>query len=167
MIRVLALVILAVVAAGCNRGIDETTTTSSTAPEAGSTTTSAPDEEIDGPGEVVETTTTIPLIILDWTVALEGDGLDGKILVVEVPAGEATDRALENVILDVLEEYDPVERLDVVDDAEAVDLVRLEPDSLTEEEAAVVADHHLANYSDGYVTFTGPFEEVPGYSYGS
>lgn len=167
MIRVLMLVILAVVAAGCNRGIDETTTTSSTVPEAGTTTTTVPDEGVEGPDEVVDSTTTIPLIVLDWTVALEGDGLDGKILVVEVPPGEATDRALENVILEVLEEYDPVERLDVVDDPGAVDLVRLEPDSLTEEEAAVVADHYLANYSDGYVTFTGPFDEVPGYSYGS
>ncbi|MEX1286435.1 MAG: hypothetical protein AB1Z57_00700 [Acidimicrobiia bacterium] len=166
----LVLAILALSVAACNRGGDDTTTT--TVPDAattstvaiagGDTTTTAPAE---APDE--STTTTQPLIVLDYDVRFKGQSDGGAIMVVEVPGGQATDRALENLLLEVLDEHDPVAVLDVVDAPEAVELVRLDPTSLTEEEAAVLGDHHLLNYSDGYVTFTGPFEDVPGYVYGS
>jgi ABC-type glycerol-3-phosphate transport system substrate-binding protein len=167
---VLVLLILALSVAGCNRGDDEATTT--TAPSDAATTTTvaaggggeAPTESTEA---VAETTTTVPLIVLDYEVRFKGQGDGGAIMVVEVPGGEATDRALENLLLEVLDEHDPVVRLDVVDDPEAVELVRLDPAGLTEAEQAVLADHHLLSYEDGFVTFTGPFEDVPGYVYGS
>jgi len=166
---VLLFVIFALSVAGCNRGEDEATTTTA-APDAVTTTTVA-----GGGGEAPsestvttpETTTTIPLIVLDYDVRFKGQGDGGAIMVVEVPGGEATDRALQNLLLEVLDEHDPVARLDVVDDPEAVELVRLDPTGLTESEQQVLADHHLLSYEDGLVTFTGPFEDVPGYVYGS
>lgn len=173
---VLVLVVLASFLAACNRGADDTTTTTAPA-DAGTTTTVAiagggdddadteDGDDVDAPEE--STTTTVPLIVLDYDVRFKGQGDGGAIMVVEVPQGEATDRALENLLLEVLDEHDPVERLDVVDDPGAVDLVRIDPETLTEEEQAVLTDHHLLTYADGYVTFTGPFEEVPGYVYGS
>ena len=167
---VLVALILALSVAGCNRGDDEATTT--TAPSDAATTTTvagggggeAPTESTEA---AVETTTTLPLIVLDYEVRFKGQGDGGAIMVVEVPGGEATDRALENLLLEVLDEHDPVVQLDVVDDPAAVELVRLDPTGLTGAEQAVLADHHLLSYEDGFVTFTGPFENVPGYVYGS
>jgi ABC-type glycerol-3-phosphate transport system substrate-binding protein len=167
---VLVLLILALSVAGCNRGDDESTTTTSS-PEAVTTTTLAGGGGGEAPTEsteaVAETTTTIPLIVLDYDVRFKGQGDGGAIMVVEVPQGEATDRSLENLLLEVLDVHDPVAQLDVVDDPEAVELVRLDPEGLTEEEQQVLAEHHLLSYEDGFVTFTGPFEDVPGYVYGS
>jgi hypothetical protein len=167
----LVIAILALSVAACNRGGDDTTTT--TEPDAATTSTVAiaggdtttTSEPTDAPGGT--TTTTQPLIVLDYDVRFKGQSDGGAIMVVEVPGGEATDRALENLLLEVLDEHDPVAELDVVDAPEAVELVRLDPTALTEEEAAILGNHHLLNYSDGYVTFTGPFEDVPGYVYGS
>lgn len=168
---VLVLVIFALSVAACNRGEDEATTTTAP-PDAATTTTLAGGGGEDGaPTESTvaapDTTTTVPLIVLDYEVRFKEPGDGGSIMVVEVPPGEATDRALENLLLEVLDDHDPVARLDVVDDPEAVDLVRLDPEALTEEEAAVLANHHLMTYADGTVTFVGPFSEVPGFVYGS
>ena len=167
---VLLTVIIALSVAGCNRGDDESTTTTA-APAAVTSTTLADGGGGEAPTESTvaapETTTTIPLIVLDYDVRFKGQGDGGAIMVVEVPGGEATDRALQNLLLEVLDDHDPVARLDVVDDPAAVELVRLDPTGLTESEQQVLADHHLLTYEDGLVTFTGPFEDVPGYVYGS
>jgi hypothetical protein len=79
-----------------------------------------------------------------------------------------TDRDLEQLIFDVVDTYSPVAVAYVVDDASAVEPALADPETLTDEEKAILETHLLLKLTDGTsVSFEGPLEDTPGFEIGS
>lgn len=169
----MAIALLVLVASACSRGGDPDATT--TVPGGAETTTTTAGPGV-GPGtgggettttESTTTTTTVPLVELTHEIRIQGQGSQGVILVIQVPGGVATDRALEDLFVDLVDQYAPVQRMHVVDSLDAAELVLRDPTTLTEDEQAVLDAHHLLSYLDNTVTFEGPFADIEGFVYGS
>jgi hypothetical protein len=168
----MAIALLVLVASACSRGGDLDATT---VPGGAETTTTTAGPGV-GPGtgggdttttESTTTTTTVPLVELTHEIRIQGQGSQGVILVIQVPGGVATDRALEDLFVDLVDQYAPVQRMHVVDSLDAAELVLRDPTTLTEDEQAVLDAHHLLSYLDNTVTFEGPFADIEGFVYGS
>ncbi len=168
-IAVVILLLLSLALAGCNResDADVTTTlptaTTTTVADATSTTTT------EGAEEPTTTTTAAPpsVIELAYQVMFRGTTDGRNVVVLMIEEGTATDVALETLAREALDEFAPLAELHVVDDEEAVELVRLDPDSLTDEERAVLAQHHLLSVREAVLTFEGPFEDLGEFILGS
>ena len=165
------LLVLSIALVGCNRESDQDVTTTlpgpttTTASVAASTTTTS-----EAPEQTETTTTTEapPSVIeLTYQVMFRGTTDGRNVVVLMIEEGTATDIALETLAREALDEFAPLAELHVVDAEEAVELVRLDPDSLTDEEQAVLAQHHLFSVREAVLTFEGPFEDLGEFVLGS
>lgn len=164
------LLVLSIALVGCNResGQDVTTTlpgpTTTTAPPASTTTTS----EAPAQAEATTTTEAAPSVIeLAYQVRFKGVTDGRNVVVLQIEEGTATDVALETLAREALEEFEPLAELHVVDAEEAVELVRLDPASLTDEERSILSQHHLISVRDAVLTYEGPFADLGEFVLGS
>ncbi|NND84002.1 MAG: hypothetical protein HKN46_02525 [Acidimicrobiia bacterium] len=165
--------LLSVALAGCNRESDTDVTTTvpaaSTTTEAGaeeSTTTTEADEPV--VDESTPTTVAPPSVIeLAYQVRFKGVTDGRNVVVLQIEEGTATDVALETLAREALDEFEPLAELHVVDAEEAVELVRLDPASLTDEERSVLDQHHLLSVRDAVLTYEGPFADLGEFVLGS
>lgn len=168
-------VALALVAAACNRGAEPELTVPPTQPapttaEAPSTTESVDAETSVTDGSENGTETTVPraIEITDFEVAVATTVDEGEVRWLVVPPEDYTDRDLEQFVLDRVESEDGLWELYVVDNASAVDALRVESGSRTPEEQSLVDDHFLVSLTEGnVVNFHGPFADVPSFVVGS
>ncbi len=164
----LPLLALTLLGTACDRASDTTTTTM---PSAVVTTSSteAPVETIVAEDTIPETTTTIAssVIHLEYQVRFKGT-TDGKtVVILQIDEGTATDIALESLARQAVDEFEPLTELFVVDAEEAIELVRVDPSSLTDEEKSVLAQHWLLHVKDAVLSFKGPFSGLDGFILGS
>lgn len=165
--------LLSLVLVACDREADGDVTTTVPAPTTTSdaateetTTTTAVEEPV-----VEETTTTTPappsVIELAYQVRFRGVTDGRNVVVLQIEQGTATDVALETLARGALDEFEPLAELHVVDAEEAVELVRLDPGSLTDEERSVLDQHHLLSVREAVLTFEGPFSDLGEFILGS
>ena len=172
--RVALLVALCLSVVACNRGAEPELTVPPTQPAptsdaAPTTVAPAADPTTTTASEAGAETTVPPAIdITDFEVAVATAVDEGEVRWLVIPPEDYTDRDLEQFVLGQVDESENLWELYVVDDAEAVDALRVEPGSRTEEEAALVDQHFLISLTDGNVVeFHGPFADVPGFVVGS
>ena len=119
----------------------ESTTTSVT-PSGDSTTTSLVGQPVDG----------------EEIVARESDTA-GETLYIVIPPGAYTDVDIENFVLDLVEGGTATFGAEIFDDAAAVEAYRKAEAERTEEETALIAEHHFVSLQNGTtMVFRGPFE---------
>ena len=163
--------LLSVVLAACDREADSDVTTTvpsstTTAAVAESTTTT----EAEAPAVEDPTTTTVapPSVIeLAYQVRFKGVTDGRNVVVLQIEQGTATDIALETLAREALDEFEPLAELHVVDSEDAVELVRLDPTSLTDEERSILEQHHLISVREAVLTFEGPFADLGEFILGS
>ena len=165
------LVVVGLIAVGCNRGDDGSTTTTSfsaavetggdtTSTTAGSTTTVAPADS-----STVATTTAVVVGMPTYEVVGESSSNGAPTLVVVVEPDSFSNVELQNLVFDIVDRFAPTTAI-VVDVKEAADL--LFQDELTPEEDAFLSEHILIQITNGVeVTFLGPYSDVPGLMIGS
>lgn len=178
LIMISGLMALALVAAACRGGDDDSAaTTIADADAAGVTTTvivtptgdGSGDGEETGDGQEPATTTTATTQVVSGTPTyevaevLESD--EGDTLIVVVEPGSYTEVELSNLVFDIVDRFQPLGAV-VVDDPEAVPLVMAE--ELSEEDQAFLDGHTFLRITDGVeVTFSGPYEDIAGITVGS
>lgn len=159
---------LALVGVACDRSADTTSTTTIAAPPDSTTSTTPPATTTPATTIGSTTTTVAPSVIqLEYQVRFKGSSNGRNVVVLQVEGGTATDIALESLARQAIDEFEPLAELWVVDSEEAIELVRLDPGSLTDEEKDVLAQHYLLHVREAELTFEGPFADLPGFILGS
>ena len=93
---------------------------------------------------------------------------DGEILYIVIPQGAYTDVDLENFVGDLLESGTATWGAEIFDDVLAVDAFRRASWERTEEEVALLEQHHFVSLISGNtVRYQGPFEESGEFAIGS
>ncbi|MDH3397102.1 MAG: hypothetical protein OEM81_04635 [Acidimicrobiia bacterium] len=152
---------LALVTAACNRG-DDAELTTTTAPGSQTTTTTAVTTTGDGTGET--TTTLEGATGTPGYDIIAGDSEAGEYVVLVEP-GTYTERDLQNIMEDLVDEYAPV-TVHLIDTEDAGDLVL--KDELTEAEQAVLNAHYFARIVEGTtLEFLGPYGDLESVHIGS
>ncbi len=164
---VLLLMALSLVAVACDRASDATTTTAAAADT--TTTTTAPVTETTTAATVPTTTTTIaPSVIhLEYVVRFKGTTAGKNVVVLQIDEGTATDVALESLARQAIDEFEPLSELFVVDSEEAIELVRLDPTALTDEEKDILSQHYLLHVKEAVLAYQGPFADLGEFILGS
>lgn len=125
----------------------ESTTTSTLAPSSTTTTTEDPSG---GPS------------FPTYTIVSRETGSDGDTVVVllDDDTGSLTDIDLQNIVIDVVENYAGILTAHVIADAAAADAVLAT--APTEAEQELLDRHYYVRLEEGFrLVFTGPFAETP------
>ena len=164
----LLLMVLSLVATACDRAPEATTTTAPVA--VATTSTLAPIVETTVAETIPAPTTTkvAPSVIhLEYVVRFKGTA-DGKnVVVLQIDEGTATDVALESLARQAIDEFEPLSELFVVDSEDAIELVRLDPTSLTDVEKDILSHHYLLHVKEAVLTYQGPFADLGEFVLGS
>ena len=161
------LVVTSLVAVSCDSGTVELSTTSSIlngptepAPEA-STSTSA--------GEGVPTTTALRgETVGSYEVLVRVFGDNGETFHILIPEGAYTDVDLENVIGDLIEDAPELWGAEVFDDQDALEAFVIPEDQRTDEQQALIDEHHFVSLVNGdTIRYQGPFLEFGEFVIGS
>lgn len=169
----IALIVLSTALTACNRGADDSTTTTTTTVDNSVTRTTSADTSDDGDqspiGEIGDTTsTTVASEPPEYSIVRREGAEGGDRLVVLLEDYQYTDLVLEDLVFEITEEYAPVLEAYLIDDAVAADLVLLDPDTLSDEEQAVLEEHLFVELTQGtLVTFRGPFADMGEFRLGS
>ena len=181
-----ALLVILLVAAGCNRD-DGETSPSTVPPATGMAPTTAPITDSEGVPDSVETIPSLDDDSGDGSVGTEDattaattatvSGLptyevvhrmiedDRETLVIVVEPGAYSAVELENLVYDVVERFVPSAAI-VVDDRAVADLAILE--ERTEDDQRQLDVHTLLRIENGVeVSFYGPYADIPGLTVGS
>lgn len=143
----------------CQGEAAELTTTSSlvasptTIP--GSSTTSAPTPE--------ETTTTTlsGQPVDDYDIVARASSPEGETLYIVVPSGAYTDVDVEDFVIALVEEEVATYGAEIFDDPAAVDAYLRPEEERTEEDQALIDEHHLASLIEANrIRFRGPFQSL-------
>jgi hypothetical protein len=145
------------VVGACDSGEADLSTTSSVIAEqttvAEVTTTSI------ASGDGGATTTLVGETVGSYEVVARESDVAGETLYIVIPPGAYTDVDIENFMIELVESGTATFGAEVFDDAAAVDAYRKPEAERTEDEKALIADHHLASLQNGAtVVFRGPFE---------
>ena len=125
--------------------IDPMTTTTTTEPDSTPTTLR---------GEIVS----------EFEVVVRVPSDNGDILYVLIPQGAYTDVDLENFIQDLRDTNDQLWGVEVFDNSAAVMAFQVAEDARTEDDQALLAEHHLVSLVNGdTIRFQGPFSEFGEY----
>lgn len=167
--RMIALLMaLTIVGVACNRSGDTTTTDTGTVPTSSTTPTTPPPTAAPDTTLGSTTTTVTPSVIrLEYQVRFRGTSNGRNVVILQVEEGTATDIALESLARQAFDEFEPLAELFIVDSEEAIELVRLDPGSLTDEEKDILSQHWLLHLQGAELTFEGPFADLPGFILGS
>jgi hypothetical protein len=150
------LVVSALLLVGCDGETADLTTTSSLvsgpSPSVEATTTSvAPNGE----------TTTTPLVgesVAGHEIVARESDTAGETLYIVIPPGAYTDVDIENFVHDLVESGTVTFGAQIFDDPAAVDAFRKPEADRTEEETALIDQHHFVTVSNGTtVQYQGPF----------
>lgn len=165
----LLLVALALIAVACDRASEATTTTAPDAVATTSTSVSATDTTPVSETVPATTTTVIaPSVIhLEYVVRFKGTTAGKNVVILQIDEGTATDIALESLARQAIDEFDPLSELYVVDSEDAIELVRLDPTSLTDEQKNILSQHYLIHVKEAVLTFQGPFRDLGEFVLGS
>ena len=128
--------------------------------------------------EVVESTTTTVAEspeetlrgqpVTEYEVVLRTTSSEGETLYVLIPPGAYTDVDLEGFIVDLIEANPGLWGVEVFDDEEALRAFVLPEDQRTEEQQALIAEHHFVSLVEGdTIRFQGPFSELGEFPLGS
>lgn len=173
-VRVAALLVFALMAVACNRGAEPELTVPATQPPPSVGQDTSQPTSTDGTGATTttqpgtETTVERANQIDDFEVAVATTVDEGEVRWLVIPPEDYTDRDLEQFVLGRVDEEEGLWEMYVVDNAAAVDALRVEPGSRTPEEQALVDDHFLVSLNEGtVVNFHGPFADVPSFIVGS
>lgn len=162
------LMVLALVGVACNRSGDTTTTDAAAVPTSSTTSTTPPPTAAPDTTIGTTTTTVTPSVIrLEYQVRFRGTSNGRNVVILQVEEGTATDIALESLARQAVDEFEPLAELFVVDSEEAIELVRLDPESLTDEEKEILSQHWLLHLQEAMLTYEGPFADLPGFILGS
>jgi len=159
------LLALSLLAAACDGEDPALTTTSSliTDPgEEGSPTTTVV------PSEDVTSTTLVGESVGSYEIVAREPGTDGEVVYIVIGPGAYTDVDLENFLLDLYEQGIATYGAEIFDDAAAADdYLKAEADR-TEEEVALIEQHHFVSLVGGtIIRYQGPFAEFGEHSLGS
>lgn len=125
----------------------ESTTTSTVAPSSTTTTSVDPFGEPSFP---------------EYTILSREAGTDGDMVVVllDDDTGSLTDIDLQNIVVDVVENYPPIVTAHIIADGSAADAVLATVP--TEAEQQLLDRHYYVRLEEGFrLVFTGPFAETP------
>lgn len=167
--RMIWVVAVVMVLAGCNRGTaDPSTTTEGPAPtptvgfippSTTSTSTTIP-ETVERPP--------VTLAPVEYEVRYRAAVEGGDLLVVLIPPAAYDDLGLERIIRTVVEDYPAATAVRVIDDIGALRSVTVAEAEWDDEDRAMRDAHYLVELVDGIrLEFHGPFESLTGYSLGS
>ena len=164
---VVALVVMSLFIGACDSATVELSTTSSilngtTAPgtETGTTTPA---------GEDVQTTTTLRgETVGSYEVLVRLFGDNGETFHILIPEGAYTDVDLENFIGDLIEDVPELWGAEVFDSEEALEAFVIPEDQRTDEQQALIDEHHLVSLVNGDIMrYQGPFVEFGEFVIGS
>lgn len=130
-----------------------TTTTTTDQPE----TTDTPDTT-EEPAEPIESYEVISRVSTD----------EGETLYILVEPGEYSDVTIENFLGNLLEDETAVSGAEIFDNRAALDAALKEEEERTEEDAALIEQHHLVSLDQGrQVNFQGPMSDYDDFVIGS
>jgi hypothetical protein len=115
--------------------------------------------------------TTVPLVgeavgSYEITVRIAAD--NGEIFYIVIPEGAYTDVDLENFLGDLKEGNPDLWGVEVFDDESAVQAFAIPEDQRTEEQQALIDEHHFVSLIDGdTVKYRGPFSDSGEFVIGS
>ena len=112
------------------------------------------------PGGASTTTTLVGEPVGDSEIVARESEAAGETLYIVVPPGAYTDVDIENFVLDLIEDGVASFGAEIFDDDAAVEAYRTPEAERTEEQSALVDQHHFASLVDGTtIEFRGPFED--------
>jgi hypothetical protein len=151
--------LIAITAAACDSGDSvELSTTSSVISGQPSTVETTTTSVAGGEGE--STTTLVGESVVNYEVVARESEAAGETLYIVIPPGAYTDVDMENFVLDLIESGTATFGAEIFDDAAAVEAFRKPEAERTEEEGALVDQHHLVSLQNGTtLVFRGPFED--------
>lgn len=163
---IVILVVLAFLATACDSGEAELSTTSSVVtgttevPDSGTTTTTTPDTGSD----TTTGTTLVGETITSHEVKVRIPTDNGEILYIVIPPGAYTDVDIQNFLVDLKESNPDLWGAEIFDDAAAADAYTVDESERTEEQQALLEQHHFVSLLSGdTVRFQGPFSEFGEY----
>ncbi len=150
-------IVMAIAVAACtgDETVDLSTTSSvvSGQPPAGEATTTP----VEPTGDSTTSTSLVGVTVEEYEVVARESDTTGETIFVVVPPAAYTDVDIENFVLDLYESGTATYGAEVFDEATAVDAFRKPEAERTEDESALVAQHHLASLVDGTtIVFRGP-----------
>ena len=166
-LSVVLLVVISLFVVACDSGTVELSTTSSVlsgttepAPAAGTTTRDTED---------VQTTTTLRgETIGSYEVLVRLFGDNGETFHILIPEGAYTDVDLENFIGDLIEDAPELWGAEVFDSEDALQAFVIPEDQRTEEQQALIDEHHFVSLVNGdTIRYQGPFLEFGEFVIGS
>ena len=164
---VVLLVVISLFVVACDSGTVELSTTSSvvsgtTEPAPGTGTTTLDTED-------VQTTTTLRgETIGSYEVLVRLFGDNGETFHILIPEGAYTDVDLENFIGDLIEDAPELWGAEVFDSEDALQAFVIPEDQRTEEQQALIDEHHFVSLVNGdTVRYQGPFLEFGEFVIGS
>lgn len=132
-------------------------TTTTTVPDESSETTQAPGTT-QPPADQIES----------WEVINRTSDEEGETLYILVPPGNYSDVSIENFLGTLLEEEAVVAGVEVFDDRAALDAALIDESERTDEQTALIDEHHLVSLREGrQVDFQGPMSDYSDFVLGS
>lgn len=111
--------------------------------------------------ESATSTSLVGETVTDYEVTARIPTDNGEILYVVIPTGAYTDVDLVNFIIRLKEEDPELWGIEVFDDPAAAEAYVVAEDERTEEQQALLAEHHFLTLSSGnQVDFRGPFSDL-------
>ena len=156
---------LTVLAACSNDDPTLSTAATDTSLESVTTVAAAPDTTRPRGGSNRTTSTSIrEPIEISYDIRHREPSDSGDRLVVLIEPGDYTEIDLSNLVLDIVEENEPVDQLDVVDSQGALHAVIRNPDGLTRQQTR----HYVLRLENGNrVVFLGPYSDLGSFIIGS
>jgi hypothetical protein len=158
----LALAIISLLAAACNRAAEPdlttTTTSQSTVSDASSVTSTTGSSDTTNPGDGSTPSTIARVAVESFEIQVQTTSEAGKVLWVTIPPADYTNTDIEDFIFDQIDAQDGLAELHVLDDKDAVDAARVPAADRTDEEQKLVDEHYLASLEGNKIIFHGPFE---------
>ncbi len=156
---------LTVLAACSNDDPTLSTAATDTSLESVTTVAAAPDTTRPRGGSNRTTSTSIrEPIEISYDIRHREPSDSGDRLVVLIEPGDYTEIDLSNLVLDIVEENEPVDQLDVVDSQGALNAVIRNPDGLTRQQTR----HYVLRLENGNrVVFLGPYSDLGSFIIGS
>ena len=162
------LIALAVVGAACTADDAELSTSSTivtggtNAPTTTSTTLGGDD------GQTSSSSTLVGQSVAEFDVVARFPNDRGEQQFIVIPDGAYTDVDLENFVIDLIEANEDLFGAEIFDDPDAAAAFALEPADRSEEQTALIEEHHLVTLvGRERIEFRGPFSDFPGGAIGS
>ncbi|MGH8913504.1 MAG: hypothetical protein ACRDZM_03210 [Acidimicrobiia bacterium] len=149
--------LLSVLVTACDDDATQLSTTSSIV-SSPSPTVEASTTSVASSGDST-TTSLVGQAVGDYEVVARESGTAGETLYIVIPPGAYTDVDIENFVVDLVESGAATFGAEIFDDPAAADAFRKPEAERTEDETALLAQHHFVSLQNAStIVYRGPFE---------